>query len=62
MQQFVTREEFCQALRISRSTFHAWLKLGKVRTVRVGRRHLIPSEALRRLERAALDDHDGAAA
>jgi len=40
--------EFCERIRISPSTFWKYVRLGKIRTVRVGGRVLIPaSEALR---------------
>jgi excisionase family DNA binding protein len=40
--------EFCEAHRISNSTFYKYLALGKIRVIRIGGRVLIPaSEAAR---------------
>ena len=46
--------EFCDAVRISRSHLYAMMKQGKIRTVAIGGRRLIPdSERARLLGEAA---------
>jgi excisionase family DNA binding protein len=44
-----TVTEFCQAARISRSTVYALMSSGKLRTVRVGGRRMVPVESARAL-------------
>ena len=62
MDRFLTASEVCDALRISRATFYNLVRAGKIRTVRIGRQHLVPAEAIRRIEAAALGDDDNLAA
>jgi excisionase family DNA binding protein len=42
-------DEFCAVTRISRSTLYKLMREGKIRTVRVAGRRLIPAEAARAL-------------
>ncbi len=41
-------KQFCERVGISRSTFHKFERLGKIKTIRIGGRVLVPhTEALR---------------
>jgi predicted site-specific integrase-resolvase len=41
--------EFCEAHRISRSTFWKYAALGRIRTIKIGGRVLIPADEARRI-------------
>jgi excisionase family DNA binding protein len=40
---------FCQRLGISRATLYKYVKLGKIRVIKIGGRTLVPAEEVQRL-------------
>jgi excisionase family DNA binding protein len=53
--------EFCEAHRVSRSTFYKYLKLGKIRVIRIGGRVLVPAAEAARIASEGLQETGGAA-
>jgi len=54
--------EFCEALRIAPSTFWKYHGLGQIKTIKVGRRVLVPSDELARISKEGLQPSKGEAA
>jgi excisionase family DNA binding protein len=47
--QFLRVPEFAEALGVQVGTVHRWIRTGALPAIRLGRRILIPADALRRL-------------
>jgi excisionase family DNA binding protein len=60
--RFLTANEVCDALRISRTTFYTLVRDGRIPSIKVGKKHLVPAVAIQRMERSALGDDDTLAA
>jgi len=44
--EFLTVEEFAGILRVSKNTVYQWIKKGKLKVVKIGRRNRIPASEL----------------
>lgn len=50
----LTVKEAIEALNVSRRTFYRWLKQGRVHTLKVGRRRMVPLSEIERLKKESL--------
>lgn len=51
---YLAPKDFCAQFGVAPSTTYRWLREGRIRSLRLGRRYLIPREELERIEREGL--------
>lgn len=49
MEKLYKLQEVAEVLGVTRRTLYTWIKDGKLETVKVGREHRVPEEALKRI-------------